>query len=376
MFAKTIFNQLSEQGNKALEIISKASYSPDSKKKLRTWGITEIASLIDRSPNYIRQQEKEGKIPSPSYRNNKRYYTLQDINFLRAYFNTGKDSFNKPACILSFANFKGGAAKTTTAVNAAQYFALNGYKVLLVDCDSQASSTHMFGYSPDKDLKQEETILPFLVGSINSLSSLIKKTYWDGLDLIPANLALYNAEFIIPTKCAENIHNNTQYNFYEILRKGLLSVSQKYNIIILDCPPSLGMISINAIYASNAIIVPTPTSMLDFTSTIQFFTMLKETFEKLSDKQFDFVKLVVTKHDNRSSSNTILKILRQLYGDYMMLNVISHTEVIRKASASMLTLYEIAKYDGAKKTLERALQNINSLNEEIENEIINFWTRP
>ena len=135
------------------------------------------------------------------------------------------------------------------------------------------------------------------------------------------------------------------------------------------------MISINAIYASNAIIVPTPTSMLDFTSTIQFFTMLKETFEKLSDKQFDFVKLMVTKHDNRSSSNAILKILRQLYGDYMMLNVMNQTEVIKKASASMLTLYEIAKYDGAKKTLERALQNINSLNEEIENEIINFWKK-
>ena len=59
----------------------------------------------------------------------------------------------------------------------------------------------------------------------------------------------------------------------------------------------------------------------------------------------------------------------------MMLNVMNQTEVIKKASASMLTLYEIAKYDGAKKTLERALQNINSLNEEIENEIINFWKK-
>ena len=160
MFAKKIFNELSKQGNKALEIINKTSYSPDSKKKLRTWGITETSSLINRSSNYIREQEKEGKIPSPSYQNNKRRYTLENINLLRKHFNTKKKSLSNLACILSFANFKGGAAKTTTAVNAAQYFALNGYRVLLIDCDSQASSTYMFGYSPDKDLKQEETILP------------------------------------------------------------------------------------------------------------------------------------------------------------------------------------------------------------------------
>merc|ERR1712224_1186973 len=146
----------------------------------------------------------------------------------------------------------------------------------------------------------------FLTGNINSLSPLIRETHWDGLDLIPANLSLYNAELMISTRYPKN----TKSNFYEILQSGLSSIAQKYHIIILDCPPSLGIITINAIYSSNAIIVPTPTSALDLTSTVQFFTILNETSKKLSDKRFDFVKLMVTKHDSRSSSNNILKMLR------------------------------------------------------------------
>ena len=141
----------------------------------------------------------------------------------------------------------------------------------------------------------------------------------------------------------------------------------------MDCPPSMGMISINAIYAANGIIIPTPSSMLDFTSTVQFFSMLDETFSKLPEKKLSFIKLMITKHDGRQSSNALLNIIRQLYGNYVMLNIMYSSEVIKKASANMQTIYEIDKYDGSKKTLERAMQYANQLHEELENEIQRSW---
>ena len=375
MNAKGTFTRFAEQGTAALDIIRKTSYSPNSSKSLKKWGITDVSEMIDRSVTYIRQQEKEKKIPEPLYENNKRVYSLEEINNLRIHFNTKKGKGNGDTCIICFSNFKGGAAKTTSSISAAQYFAMNGYNVLFIDCDSQASATQVFGYIPDQDIGQDETILPYLTGTSSSLDSVIKKTYWAGLDLIPSNLALYNAEFIIPIKCSETSQKKDElpYNFYSLLSEGIQKIKHKYDIIILDCPPSLGMISINAIYSSNAIIIPTPSSMLDFTSTIQFFFMLKETFSKLPEKKFDFIKIMITKHDGRESSNTIVKILRQLYGDYVMHNIMNNSEVIKKASASMQTIYEIEKYEGSKKTLERALQYTNSLNDELEKEILAIW---
>lgn len=373
MLAKDVFSQFSEQGLKSLEIIRETAYAPNSSKFLRTWGITETASLVGRSVTYIRQQESEQKISIPDFKNNKRAYDLKHINYLREHFKTRKNRSDSPTAIISFSNFKGGAAKTTSSVNAAQYFALQGYKVLFIDCDSQASATQVFGYIPDQDIGENETILPLLTGETLSLLGSIKKTYWDGLDLVPANLALYNAEFIMPTKLKDSAQESSPYEFYKVLSTGIDSVKGDYDIIILDCPPSMGMISINAIYASNGIIIPTPSSMLDFTSTVQFFCMLEETFSKLPSKQFSFAKIMVTKHDGRQSSNAILNIIRQLYGEYVMLNIMHSSEVIKKASANMQTIYEIDKYEGSKKTFERALQYANQLHEELENEICRFW---
>ena len=131
-----------------------------------------------------------------------RTYSLDQINLIREHFNTrpGKTEKDETA-ILAFANFKGGAAKTTSAVHAAMYFAKAGYKTLFIDCDSQASATQIFGYNPDEHIKNEDTLLNCLTAD-SSLNSVIRKTYWPGLDLIPANLALYGAEFTLPVKRA------------------------------------------------------------------------------------------------------------------------------------------------------------------------------
>lgn len=369
--ANNVFRKFADNGMEALDIIRKTAYSPNQRKELRHWGIMDVSEMVSRSANYIRSQEKAEKLPQPiiDASTNRRSYRLEDINHLRDFFETRpiKGGNNEP-CILAFTNFKGGAAKTTSAVHSAQFLAKRGYRVLLVDCDSQASITQIFGYIPDEDIKEQETLLPFLIGESDSLAPVVRKTYWDGLDLIPANLALYNAEFILPTRA-----NNEAFSFYSILKNGIDTIKDQYDIIVLDCPPSMGMISINAIFAANSLIIPTPPAMLDFTSTVQFFNMLHETLVRLPEKQYNLIRIMITKHDGRASSDAVVSVLRQLYGQFVMLNTMYNSEVIKKASTNMQTLYEIDKYDGSKKTFDRALQYADNLHLELETLIRQTW---
>lgn len=357
--ASEIFKELATHGEKALDLIREVSYSPKKNKSLRDWGVIEASQMVGRSAQYIRQAEKSKKLPAPNLNQNgsRRAYTLAAINKMREFFGTkpSKSNDSDPTAILAFANFKGGAAKTTSAVNCAQYFSRKGYRTLFIDCDSQASGTQVFGYVPDQDIKENETLLPYLIGDINNLQQVIRNTYWDGLDLIPSNLALYNAEFVLPAKIAESASKQERYEFYNLLSIGIKEISKDYDVIIIDCPPSMGMISINAVFSANAIIIPTPPAMLDFTSTVQFFNMLNETLHRLPAKQYSFIRIMITKHDGRASSDTIVSILRDLYGKYVMSNIMYNTEVIKRASANMQTLYEIDRYEGSKQAFNRAL---------------------
>jgi chromosome partitioning protein len=372
--ASAIFEYLETQGDQAMEILRAQAFNPNTRKKLKQWGITETAELIGRSAQHIRQQEKNSAIPQADTGTKGRTYSLEQINYLRDHFGTRPSkAISDETCIIAFANFKGGAAKTTSSVHAAQYFAKAGYRTLFIDCDSQASATQMFGYNPDEHINNDDTLLPYLLEEIDSLETVIRKTYWPGLDFIPANLSLYGAEFTLPARSANAISQKKTYNFYAILQTGLNKIKDKYDLIILDCPPSMGVISINAIYAANAFIIPVPPSMLDFASTIQFFAMLKEVLSNLPQKQYAFIRLLITKHDGQDSSTTLVDTIRALFGNFVMQNVMYNSEAIKKASSDLLTIYEIEKYHGSKSTYNRALHLLNELNREIEKTVRKTW---
>ncbi len=373
--AKEIFESLEEIGGEAINLLRRQAFTPNLNKTLRNWGITEVSSLVGRSDTYIREQEKTNQTIKKQLENKKRKrYSLPQINLLRKTFATSphKNNEDEPA-IIAFANFKGGAAKTTTSVHTAQYFALHGYKVLFIDCDSQGSATQMFGYSPDENIENDKTLLPCFLKEASSIKDIIKESYWDGLDIIPANLSLYGAEFALPARAAHAKANGKEYPIHNILSLYLDEVKDSYDIIIIDCPPSMGMISINAIYAANAFIVPTPPSMLDFSSTIQFFGMMREVLTTLPDKEYSFVRILITKHDNQDSNNTLVDTLRALYGNSVLRNMMFTSEAIRKASSDLLTLYEIEKYSGTKATLDRAIGLMNNVNQEIEILVRQLW---
>ena len=198
------FAAFAENGTKALKLMKKKAYNSSNKKTLRIWNLTEVSNILGKSVLTIKDHEKKKNLPTPKLDNitKKRCYTLKDINNMRDFFKIRprKNNNCNPA-IIAFTNFKGGVAKTTAAIHSAQYFAKSGYKVLLIDSDSQASTTTCFGYTPDEEIKESETLSNFFLGRINSFKSLIKKTYWNGLDLIPANLSdsndIASSEFIL-----------------------------------------------------------------------------------------------------------------------------------------------------------------------------------
>ena len=146
--------------------------------------------------------------------------------------------------IISIANQKGGVGKTTTSVNLSACLAEKGKKVLLIDMDSQGNSTSGLGY--DKN-ELEKTIYEVLRSDIDITDAILKvENLNDNLDLIPANRNLAGAEIELIT--AENM----QY----ILREKINKIKDQYDYIILDCPPALGMLTVNAMTASNTVLVP------------------------------------------------------------------------------------------------------------------------
>ena len=144
--------------------------------------------------------------------------------------------------IISFANQKGGVGKTTSCVNIAASLGVLGFRVLIIDLDPQGNATSGVGISK-KGLKA--TTKELLTGEI-PVEQIIQETPYKNLHVIPTNTALAGAEF--------ELFDIDEPEFR--IKKGLESVKDNYDYILIDCPPSLGMLTINAFTASDGVIVP------------------------------------------------------------------------------------------------------------------------
>src|SRR5271168_2837333 len=147
--------------------------------------ITRTAELVGRTSAAIREAEKDGRLPSVERTASGRRvgYTLTEINQMRAVFGTRPwRTAEDPLSIIAVQNFKGGVGKSTLSVHLAQYLAIRGYRVCLIDCDSQGSTTALFGYVPDLDIGEDDTLYPFFRNAeMASLAYAVRETHWDGL---------------------------------------------------------------------------------------------------------------------------------------------------------------------------------------------------
>ena len=287
-----------------------------------TFTIGKAAELVGRTPAAIRDAEKDGRLPEPARTdsNRRERYTLAQLNDMRGVFGTRPyRAPTDPCCVVAVQNFKGGVGKSTLSVHLAQYLAIKGYRVALIDCDSQASATTLFGYVPDLDLTEDDTLYPFLrEGERSSLDYALRKTHFDGLELIPANLRLFNSEYELAARMAQG--NGA---LLDRLKEGIESISDRFDVIVMDPPPALGAISLSVLRAANALVVPVPPTVMDFSSTAAFLSMLDETIEQLADRglapELTFLRFVASKVDeNKSMQKELLQLMRTLFGHAMV----------------------------------------------------------
>ncbi len=144
---------------------------------------------------------------------------------------------------ISIANEKGGVAKTTSAASIGSILADMGHKTLLVDLDPQANLTLALGYEPSKAQKTSANLLMENL----ALPPLVRQTGYAGLDIVPSNGEMSLAERVLPTRTG----------YESILRKALQNPSLNYEFVLMDCPPFLGAVTLNALVATNLLIIPT-----------------------------------------------------------------------------------------------------------------------
>jgi chromosome partitioning protein len=146
--------------------------------------------------------------------------------------------------VITIANQKGGVGKTTTAVNLSAALAQNGKKVLLIDADPQTNATTSLGFNRND---YEYNIYHVLIG-IKKMSEVILTSNFKNLDLIPANIGLVGIE--------KEFYDSTKKNRELLLKKAIKPIKKKYDFIIIDSPPALGPITINALGAADSVIIP------------------------------------------------------------------------------------------------------------------------
>jgi chromosome partitioning protein len=233
----------------------------------------------------------------------------------------------------------------------------------------------MFGLTPDVDIGEDETLLPYFQGERRSIRYAIRDTYWEKLKLIPANLALYGAEYFL----AARARNESSYrHFYHWLRDGIAEVSNDFDVVVIDPPPALGMISLNVLFAATGIVVPMPPSMTDFHSTTQFFSMLEEVLSSIPETlDYDFIRILISRKQQRtkdaSSEDDVSAMAADFYGKYLMKNILYDSNEIRSAAAIGKTVYELTGPTSSHKTYKRALESLDNVCAEIEILIKATW---
>lgn len=339
--------------------------------------ISRAAELVGRTSAAIREAEKDGRLPAAERTASGRRvaYTLSEINAMRAMFGTRPwRSAGDPLSVIAVQNFKGGVGKSTVASHLAQYLAVKGYRVCLMDCDSQGSSTALFGYVPDLDIQEEDTLYRFFRHpEMESLAYAVRETHWDGLYLVPANLHLYSAEYELAARVAR-----AEPNLLNRLMEGIASIGDHFDVVILDPPPALGTISLSVMRAANALLVPIPPTVIDFTSTTSFLAMLHETMQTLEERQLTielrWLRLLITRADEQKSmQRELLGLMRGLFGDLLLRTVLKDSAEIDNASARLMTVYELEHPVTSRETYQRCMTYLNAVNAEIETQIRLTW---
>ena len=376
--------ELAEAGERMIERLRRKAFLPESRKGLNVrFGIAETAQLLGCSTNRIRMAEDDGRLPpAPTSENGRRPgYTVDELLNMRRVLGAspGRAPMDIPA-VIAVQNFKGGVGKSTVTCHLAHYLAVQGYRVLVVDCDSQATTTTLFGFNPHFNIERAETLYPYL--SIDPTQSdllyAVKRTPWPNVDLIPSNLELFDVEYELAAAGSDG--GSVLAARFRKLKRGLADLARDYDVVLLDPPPALGTISLAVMQAANALLVPLAATTPDFCSTVQFLSMMDQVINQLQaagiDVDYSFVRVLCSKYDAGDPSHAMVRaIMEQSFGASLLPVPILDSAEISHASLRMMTVYELDKPIGTPRTHKRCRANLDEALGQIEQLVRQGWGR-
>jgi len=402
---------LGEEGRKSL-------------RQFSTWEITRY--LIPVAPAHFRRVLKlnpdlpQGRSETET---GAKWFTLDEVLRLRAHFAAEGSRAKEylpwrpkglPAKIVAVANFKGGVGKTSTCAHLAMSAALDGYRVLVIDLDSQGSMTSIFGgkvadewgtvfpliarhYAThlraenQRRLDRGEAPLPLDDTLSEALKirgeTLVQKTHWPNIDLIGAQLNLYWAEFQIPVWRMAARGWKLWDALSDILADdGLL---EAYDVIFLDTPPALGYLTINGLAASDILLVPVGASFLEFDSTGRFFDMLHATFSSIEEGEnlaaralgreelsfeWDAVRAVITRYDGAQQAE-LAGLMQAYLGRALSPFRQDFTALIGQAGERISGIYEADYRDFNRETYMRGRETFDETYAAFKKLLLGCWKR-
>lgn len=374
--------------SRRLDQLRMERFPPNAKKTLRKFSMAEVAHYLGISPNNLKRLHLEGKGPIPATGSGgRRFYTAEQMQELRFYLDkNGKSDAKKyvphrkpgeKLQVIAVVNFKGGSGKTTSATHLAQHLALTGHRVLAVDLDPQASLSALHGFQPELDKN------PSLYDCIRyddqrkPIADVILPTNFPGLDIIPANLDLQEYEYDTPLAMQTSSEGK---RFFTRFGKALTEVDDRYDVVVVDCPPQLGYLTLTALTAATSVLITVHPQMLDLMSMSQFLLMLGNITKTIkragADVQMDWLRYLITRYESSDIPQAqMLGFMQSMLAEEILKHPMVKSTAISDAGLTKQTLYEVERASFNRETYDRAIEALDAVNFEIQGLIHRAWGR-
>lgn len=368
---------------RAHEVVSQnraAAAAPSAQKVPPEFNSAQVAELCGIDRNKLEHRRRKGGLPDGREEARRRMFTLKEAQEWVLEYRHSKSKRGcvavgqmPKAVVIAAGNFKGGVGKSTTAATLAQGLSLRGHKVLVIDTDPQGSLTSLMGVAPET-LEDEDTILNVASGEAQTLADAIRPTYWSNIHLIGAAPRISGAQFHLPARAQKD-----GVKFWSVLSNGLdEDILDLYDVVIIDTPPALDYLTINAFYAADILMVPLPPSAMDFVSSTQFWDLFVDLNEEFAEygmqKEYSFVNVLLSRVDaNDTAAALVREWITEAYGKHLLPIEIPSTAAAKTAAAEFGTVYDATVAQQSARTYRRAYEAYERLIEITEDQLVRVW---
>lgn len=379
-FQEVTLADLDQVANDARDVLAQVHVmmaKPNPMKKAPTFTAPYIAELCKLDRTQIRYLADKHNLPyGKKIPGSKAHeYSLEDtILWAKTVGKFPVRPEGKLGKVISTVNYKGGVAKTSTTIALAQALTLRGQKVLIIDCDGQGTATQLTGINPEQNVQEEQTIMPYIYGEEKDLRYAVQQSYWHNLSIIPASSVILAAEFALPGRAMKE----KGFPFWDVLHQGITPLREEFDVILFDTSPSLSHLTVNAMLASNGLLMPCPPDALDFASSVQFWGLASELLATLpgvaENKRYDFMTVVYTKVQSNDASRLVKTWMAKAYGSHINGIEIPESAAARLASAQLKTIYDLSKPDGSIEAYRRYKEPLDRLADYVLDKLATSWS--